>query len=391
MAFSCKIMLAERAKEDSTRMVYLQCIIDRRRALVPLGFYLKPDQLDVRRQLVKNHANKDDFNKELSVAIAKANTIASKFRMEERMLTPGEFKKEFFDPSSKLDVIKFVRKELALKSDEMATNTHKTHNVLLSKLDAFRKHHKKKLGSFIAFQQLTPDVIQLFKNWMSTEEKNSPSTVNKYLKYLKQYLIIAEKKDIKFKDPFSITKIKTFKATMVSLSQKEVDKLEKYFDSKTCKRNHKQLLRYFLFSCYTGLRISDIKVINWNNINDDVIIIQPQKGHDNNPKTITIPIPSKARKFLPATKKGNYKIFETFAEQTANRMLKKIAAIDSIDIRKKITYHTSRHTYGSLFAEGGNVVALQQIMGHSNIATTMGYVHTNTELLIKATKDRFGD
>jgi integrase/recombinase XerD len=390
MGFSCKIILAERQKADKSRQVYLQAIIDRQRATVALGFCLKEEQFDGKRQVVKSsHPNHKDYNTELINAIAKANSIASKFRREDRMLTPEEFRKDFIEPSSKLDVIKFIDAQLELKREEMAPNTYKTHAVLVNKLREFRKEHRKKLGSFLAFQQLTPDLLQLFKNWMG-KQGNMPSTMNKQLKYFKQYLAVAQKREIKFKDPFSVTKIRTIKSTKVALTQKEVDKLEKYFDSDDCLPSHRKLLRYFLFSCYTGLRISDIKRITWNNINDDVLIFTPKKGEDNHPKQVSVPLVSKDKKFLPPATPGGT-IFETFAEATTNRMLKKIAALPDIDIRKKITYHTSRHTFGSLFAQGGNVVALKEMMGHGNISTSMGYVHMNVEDLIKAKKDRFGE
>ncbi|HYG21008.1 MAG TPA: phage integrase SAM-like domain-containing protein, partial [Ohtaekwangia sp.] len=352
MAFSCKIILSERPKLDKSRAVYLQAIIDRARALVPLGFYLKEEYFDARRQVVKStHPNSKDFNTEFMAAIAKANTIASRFRMEERLLTPDEFRNEYQEPSSKLDVIKFIRSEVEMKKTEMAKNTYSTRNVLISKLEGFHKLHKKKLGPFIAFQQLTPDVVQQFKNYLAAIG-NQPPTIHKQLKYLKQYLSTAEKKGIRFKDPFVVQKIRHFRSNKLALTQMEVDRLEKYFDSDHCPPSHRKLLRYFLFSCYTGLRISDVKRITWNNIHDDLLIFQPKKGEDNNPKEVTVPLGTKDWKFMPVPQKGNYKIFETFAEATSNRMLKVIAALDEVQIKKKVTYHTSRHTFGSLFAQG---------------------------------------
>jgi integrase/recombinase XerD len=391
MAFSCKIILSEYRKEDKTRMVQLQAIIDRLRAVVPLGFYLKEEYFDAKRQIVKSsHPNCEDFNKEILAGIARANNIASRFRLQERMLTPNEFKEEFQQPSSRLDVIKFIETEIESKKPEMAGNTYKTRKVLVSKLKDFLNANKKKFGQYLKFQQLTPDLVQQFKNHLNGKN-NQASTINKQLKYLKQYLDVARKKEIQFKDPFVVTKIRHFKSSKLALTQKEVDRLEKYFDSVDCRLTHKKMLRHFLFSCYTGLRISDIKRITWNDIHDDLLIFQPRKGEDNNPKMVVVPLGSRDRKFLPPQQKGSYKIFETFAEPTINRMLKKIASLEEVNIKKKVTYHTSRHTFGSLFAQGGNVVALQKMMGHGNIATTMEYVHTSVEDLIKAKKERFGE
>ena len=57
-----------------------------------------------------------------------------------------------------------------------------------------------------------------------------------------------------------------------------------------------------------------------------------------------------------------------------NRELKEIANI--LGIRKKITFHTSRHTFATNFLIcGGRVEHLQKILGHSKITDTMIYVH----------------
>jgi integrase/recombinase XerD len=400
MSFSCKIILAGRPKEDNTSMVYLQAIINRLRATVPLGFYLKVKQFNAKSQSVQHHPAAKELNDELAQALAKAHKIASKARQEDRLLTPELFRSEYNDPSEKLDMIKFTRKEISLKA--ISGNTRKRHNTVINKLDEYRIANKKKFGHYLAFQHLTPEFIQSYKQHLLSDgtdqgdlEKkkkgNKITTVNKELSIIKEYLTIATTKGISFKDPFTVTKIKHFKSTRMGLSQKEVDRLEAYYFSHDCNRSHKRLLQYFLFSCYTGLRISDIKGLSWNDIHDDVIIKRQVKGEDNNPKDVLIPISKPAWKFFPESKKGNYKIFAPFAEQYCNRMLKTICSLDSVNIKKKVTFHTSRHTFGSLFAIGGDVTALQQIMGHGSITTTMGYVHKNPENLIKAVKDRFGE
>jgi integrase/recombinase XerD len=401
MGFSCKIVLAARAKEDKTRMVYLQAIINRLRALVPLGFCLKPEQFQAKSQLVRNHPAEKELNDEIAIALAKAHKLASKARQEEKLLTPELFRTEFNDPSEKADVIKFIRKELSLKA--VSKNTRKRHVSVINKLDAYRRANKKKLGVYLAFQQLSPEFIQSYKQHLLADGKklsgdgevvkkgNKITTVNKELSIIKEYLAIAIVKGISFKDPFTVTKIKHFKSSRLGLSQKEVDRLERYYLSTACEKSHKRLLQYFLFSCYTGLRISDIKSLSWNDIHDNIIVKQLKKGEDNNPKETIIPLSVFALKFLPAQKSTALQIFTPFSEQYCNRTLKEICGLEVVNIKKVVTYHTSRHTFGSLFANGGDITALQKIMGHGSITTTMGYVHKNPEDLIKAVKDRFGE
>lgn len=56
--------------------------------------------------------------------------------------------------------------------------------------------------------------------------------------------------------------------------------------------------------------------------------------------------------------------------------------VKNAGIQKHITTHCLRHTFATLYlARGGKIEDLQQIMGHSNIKTTLLYIHfTNSHL-----------
>lgn len=382
MSFSAKISLAERKKDDGTRLVYLVCYIDRMRVRVSLGFCVREEDFNGRAQRMRNHPNKNDFDTEFIAAIAKAHGIASKFRQKNITLTPDAFRKEYKDPTEEMDFIKFFETELELKRPSLVHNTYKQHMTVLTKLRSFK--------SKIKFNEISIELMQRFRNKILKRDDGQPmgpATVEKLMKIVKQYLNDARRKGHSFKDPFEVIKIKSFKSNRLGLSQEEVDKLDKYYESADCKPHHRKLLRYFLFSCYTGLRISDISAITWNNVHDNLLIFIPQKTRYKQ-NTTTVPLLEKEKKYLPEFKPGNQPIFETFADQVSNRYLKEIAT--HVGIRKKVTYHTSRHTFGSLFAEGGDIVALQKMMGHSDIKTTMGYVHTSVKSLVDAKTLRFG-
>jgi len=275
--FSCKIILAPYAKRDGSRSVCLQAIIDRKAARIPLGFYLEEKYFDGKNEVRSSHPNHDNLNIEIATAIAHATNVASLFRQQRKALTPLLFKNEFMHPAGEIDLIKFIRAELDLRSPDLALNTIKQHNTVINKLSEFRK--------VIRFGDLSPDLMQHFKNEL--RKKNQGSTVNKLLKIVKQYLSDARKKGHAFEDPFKLIKIKTFRSTRTALSEKELQRLEDYFQKKDCPAGHKKVLRYFLFSCYTGLRISDIGLVTWDNISDDLLTYVPQKTKD---KLVTVPL-----------------------------------------------------------------------------------------------------
>ena len=73
------------------------------------------------------------------------------------------------------------------------------------------------------------------------------------------------------------------------------------------------------------------------------------------------------------------------AEQTMNRTLKRIAS--SINNQKKVTFHTSRHTFATLYLiAGGKVENLMLLLGHKKLETTMIYVKIAA---VDANKDVF--
>jgi integrase len=52
---------------------------------------------------------------------------------------------------------------------------------------------------------------------------------------------------------------------------------------------------------------------------------------------------------------------------------------------KKVKWHTLRHTFAShLIQRGANPVAVQRLLGHSDIQTTMRYTHLNPKELYNA-------
>lgn len=379
MPFSCKIILARHKKVDGSRMVYLQAIIDRMHAEVSLGFYIKEDMFDPKLQRMKaSHPNKENFDTEFINAIARANTIASRFRVERKSLTPEAFRNEFNDASTEMDFIKFFEHTRELKKPALAVNTIKAHTTVLNKLKEFRKHG-------IPFNQITLELLQRFRNHLISGG-NGAATIEKVLKIVKQYHNEAKAKGISVNR--IELKIKSFKSNRSALTEVEVNRLTDYYQNALTPANHKKVLRYFLFSCYTGVRISDISVITWKNVQDDLLVYVPVKTKFKNEEVI-VPLLTIDKKFLPVYTDDNDRVFNTFAKPVSNRLLKEIAMAEGVKIRKRVTYNTSRHTFGSMMAEGGDPIALQKMMGHSDIKTTMGYVHTNVKQLIDAKKARF--
>ena len=132
------------------------------------------------------------------------------------------------------------------------------------------------------------------------------------------------------------------------------------------------LRRAAVFSCMSGLRISDILNLKWENIRTyadgglylDFICVKTKRQ-------TKVPI-SKEAYDLVQPETGTH-VFEglkkSMTYDTMSTWLK------SCGIQKHITFHGFRHTYASLQLElGTDIYTVQHLLNHRNVATTQIYV-----------------
>ncbi len=362
MRFNCKAILSGFTRADGTQAVCLQAVINRKRAVVPLGFFVPMSQFNSGR-VKSGYPNSDLYNLEIGKALGRAHEIASEYRLSDRLLNADLFRREFSNPINKGDFISFCRQELEVRKPKLSKGTYEQNTFAIDKLAAFKSH--------ISFAELTVDLIQRYQN--EELKKNCQNTVNKTLATIRLYIRAALRKGIKLNNPFDHTQIHKVKPHKVALSLDELVRIFKYYKSEECTDTHRHLLRYFLFSCANGLRISDIHILKWENISDNVITLMPKKTKGK-VKVVQIPLSKFEIDLLPPYDPEALTVFDCYAFAVSNRYLKEIAA--ECKIKKRLTYHISRHTFATLFLEqGGRIEVLQDLMGHSDIDTTMVYAH----------------
>lgn len=131
------------------------------------------------------------------------------------------------------------------------------------------------------------------------------------------------------------------------------------------------LKRASLFSCLTGLRISDIENLTWNNLR-----IAPDKGpcvRIRTQKTSTeaiLPISYEALELCG--ERGEGKVFKGLTRSMINVPLKNW--IEASGIKKHITFHCFRHTYATLqIAAGTDIYTVSKMLTHKSVVTTQIY------------------
>lgn len=156
------------------------------------------------------------------------------------------------------------------------------------------------------------------------------------------------------------------------------------------KRNEIRLHVLILLLLDTGIRINEALTLNMNKIDfDNLLITVRGKGN----KERTVPISIEMRKTLYRyTSKYRHTLFPSdflfctangteWSYQNACRELFKVCRKLDIDMDNiDGAFHAFRRTFARNYVkQGGNLMYLQQVMGHTTLGMTKAYVHADEE------------
>ena len=149
-----------------------------------------------------------------------------------------------------------------------------------------------------------------------------------------------------------------------------------------------EIKRAFLFACYSGLGLAECKILKWNNIINDRLIINREKTGTE----INLSLSKAALDLLGERKdfkdlifdlKHNGKfISEVSINKTLNNWLKKA------EIEKKISFYCGRHTFATrLLIKGANLKTVSDALAHKTTANTIKYLNYVNSLKDDATSN----
>lgn len=128
----------------------------------------------------------------------------------------------------------------------------------------------------------------------------------------------------------------------------------------------------FLFACFTGLRLSDIRSLKWSDIVDMgtyKAIIKEQKKTKNQ---VVVPLCNTALLFLPEQQNDDF-VFHLPKWHSGVRDALKIIA-KAAGIKKNVGFHTSRRTFATLTLSAcNNLKQVSVLLGHKSIENTQRY------------------
>ena len=303
-----------------------------------------------------------------------ADAIRSK-----RLLIVKESAAGFIPKQNKQDFIAYYKKQAAIKS-------HSTYHNALQHLVAFNNK------ATLPFKQLDEDFLKDFIEYLQQQQLNSTS-VRLYLSRMNIILNLAVADKIIVANPFNFLK-RGKGGDIPAKKQKKIEYLTldelRRFQAVDIKRS--DIKDFFLFSCFTGLRESDLLKLKWNDILDGTLTYSQKKQRD----SITYYMPLSKQSILQLEsikafqsgtryKHSDYVFTHLGSKRNVLVCLKKIAAKASID--KNVHIHVGRHTFATMsLTHGVSLYTVSKLLGHSSIGVTQVYAEIIDEIKQKASE-----
>lgn len=357
----------QRTDKRGYQAVRLYVSFNSQKTYLPLYFRWRPENI-TKDGLIQGGESFSKFNECNKIVSGKREQLEKVFN-ENTISSVEDLNYCLANPGGKNDFIVYWKNKLPerLKLKQISPDTYDLHkaslNVLIEHTPTLR------------FEKITVQFLDTYKAWLYEQGYKRNTTWGR-LKDFRTYLNKAI--DDQFTKAYPFDKFKMPKPVNRTefLLEDEFTTLKRYFET-TQNDTHREALRPFLFSCYTGLRVADIYAIRRKNIRNKTLVFEPLKTQNSETKKFTelrIPLHEYALYLINLNIKRDALLFSDLpAEQTLNRIYKQIAADLGI---QEFSYHFSRHTFGTRFlAHGGRLEVLQKLMGHEDIRTTLIYAH----------------
>ncbi|NQD72855.1 hypothetical protein HP439_19205, partial [Sphingobacterium shayense] len=302
--FKCSTKLhvwKARVKKNGNSSLYIQVYISsahtHERDFFPLDLEWPIDRIDFENgRLLPKHKDDpdvDDFNMIILTERSKYNEVSKIYRLSERHLTIDILKREMLFLDSTRSVVAYftkIREELYRKRI-ITHETYKHYGATINRIEEFQNN--------VRFDQINKRWIEKFKAFLK-DKGNGHNTVWTRVKEMKAMLRRANEEVTIHVDNSAIHySNRPLETPTVFLNRIEVNLLKDKLKTGELTRIETAVLKAFLFSCFTSLRISDVYQADktWF-LSDNFLFFTMQKNKDRRPKTIKIPIAPMAIEFI---------------------------------------------------------------------------------------------
>lgn len=267
--------------------------------------------------------------------------------------------------------------ELLTKSGVRRLSTYQKYCHVYDHLKDFL-YHKYKLKD-IALVDIRMCFITDFELFLRQKRKCTNNTVCVYITPLRKMIAIAQNNGWLDYNPFCGHKISFQRKERIYLTMEELNAIMDMNFTKH-KESYELIRDLFVFCAFTGISYIDLKNLTTENLKQSAkeswICFQRYKTG----VTCNVPLLKKPLEILAKyQKKGKKKggLLPVPAYSTLLYGIKRVA--NMCGIKKRITWHSSRHTFASeiCLLNGVPIETISRMLGHTDVKTTQIYAKTS--------------
>lgn len=400
-----KVVLRKKENKDGTFPLALRITKERKTSFIHLGYNLNEKDWDgVAQRVKRSHPNATRLNNFISSKIADASNKSLEAEASNERATANSIRKSIKPKSSAMF---FAQGNLYLEYLQ-GMGSYTAHETEKSRLRIFKEF----LGDKdIAFPDITTTLLEKFYLHLKSKRNLSERTAMNYLRLIRVVFnraIDAELVDRKYY-PFSEGKvsIKLTRSSKVGSSKADVEKLK---TAVLANPTHDHARNLWLLSFYfSGMRISDVLRLRWSNFYDGRLnykmgknqkpislkvhanaqeILNKYEGQKTHPDDLVFPDLREISDFRDAFEvKRRISFVVTNLDKIMRNHVLKIAGIEG-----KMSMHIARHTFSTLGVKKGvPTPIMQELLGHSHLSTTEGYLGSFKDMTTDEMMDEIFD
>lgn len=395
--FRTVLRLEKMSKTTNEAPVCLRITKDRKSTYKTL-LHIPPSCWDAKGQRVIRHPNADLFNAVISRKRAEIEREACLLALSGNEVSIGAIRNKINDHMA-MDFLEYAYRHCrSLMAEKYGTYLRL--RSVLNKLRGF-------VGAGgLPIRDITEDFIRRYEHYLSSEVGSSRNTIAMSMKFISKILgdIYRQYELDETANPFRKIKFHFEPSSRQYLLAEEVAAIRDL----PLKAGGvlDQARDIFIFECYSGLRISDILTLRWENITADGISVRMRKTG----KVISVPLQRNVQEILArrarlrdgsgnvsrckgpdcgvcgsggivfgylkfdSANPGSKELTKAIGAATAsiNRSLKTIAAMAGLS--KPISTHIGRHSFATMLLTSGiDLPVIQELMGHHDVKVTQIY------------------
>jgi integrase len=378
-----RVVLRRKKNKAGRFPIAIRITKDRKSSFLNTGQYIDEKFWDEKnRNVRKSHPNSKLLNNFIVSKVAEANDKVLKSEMKSEYESVAEIRNKIVEKKG-FDF--FIVADMHLQNLKNR-NRHHQYDTEFGRI----KKLKEFLGKdVLPFNRLNVALLKKFETHLLHNKMLSTRTVVNYLILIRTIYNLAISESIVDRGlyPFGKGKmtIRIPESQKIGFTADEIQKLE---NAQEITEAQQKAIHIWLISFYfAGIRVGDVLQLKWADFNDGRLLYRMNK----NSKLVSLKVPEKATEIFKNYKdesESNGLVFpqlkdidlnntEEISKRTQsitrnlNRRLK--IAAKQLGIKKNISMHIARHSFGNISGDKIPIQMLQKLYRHSSVTTTIRY------------------